>query len=127
MNSLFIITASVVLLECLLALIVYLHNSREHVNRMFAFFICTVIFWTISNWLVVVLVSLFWTRMSYVASMLGMYVLLRFVDTFVTSSRIIVGARRWILDIASIVIFVLTLVPSDLIISGIDPSVPGVG
>lgn len=128
MDLIYIITAVVILIEVLLAIIVYVHNSKEQINRLFVFFISTVIVWTLSNLLVITLASVFWTKMAYASALVGLYALLRFVDYFPNgSSTLLKGYRRYGVDLATLALTILILLPTELVVKGVDASIPGVG
>ena len=127
MNSYLVITSIVIIIETLLALIVYLHNSHEKSNRIFGLFIGSVILWTLSNLLIISIHSLFWTRMAYVVAVLGIYILVFFVEVFPSVSLIIGGVKRVILHTITVGVVVLTLLPAGWVVADIDVSVPGVG
>lgn len=115
-----------VVIEAILALIVYLHNPRARANVSFAFFVISIISWTLSNYFADLYYSYLWTRLTYVGSLGIFYFFFQFVQNFPDRKDAYTAVIGRVVTGIFFILSVALILPSGLLVVGVVPYDSGV-
>lgn len=111
----FILISLLGVFEALLGLIVYVHDQKNRVNRIFLFFVFSIILWTVGNYLADLYTSIVWTRITYVGAIFLFYTLFLFAESFPTRSYLLPKNLLYALHAVTVICVVLVFIPNAIV------------
>ncbi|MFA7286383.1 MAG: ATP-binding protein [Patescibacteria group bacterium] len=126
MNVYFIATLVLIVLETLIGLIVYLHDSKQRTNRLFLSLTLAIVLWTVANYLADVFSSHFWAETAYLGALLIFYTLFLFVEAFPQPTGIISKGVQLVLLALTALLGVIIYLPQGFIVAAVIPRSGGI-